>query len=254
MARTKPNTVFVHIMLSRFLLSSRKNRTWQLFPEQLGNNITQKLRTIKKNTTNLKSPFNFNTMELRDRVSAFSQLHKFPRSELKNFSLNKRNFMETQEKIAEKTSKMGHGAMALVKKYGACGIVVYFSVYFVSLGLGVVAVKAGLVTGKQVKDTIEKIPIIRDHVQVEDLEKKVETTAGQFVIAWVICKIIEPLRFIATMAIVKPVHRHIWPLLMKTKPAIKVTSKAQEMFLNPEFITKVQKMNAKLRGSLFRFK
>eukprot|EP00388_Colpodella_angusta_P016364 GDKJ01040532.1.p1 GENE.GDKJ01040532.1~~GDKJ01040532.1.p1 ORF type:complete len:239 (+),score=25.61 GDKJ01040532.1:9-725(+) len=235
-------------MLSRFALAPKLSRTWNFTDSQMGNNLTQKFRTIKLNTVNLKNRMNFNAMELKDRVGSFSQMAKFPKSDLKKFSLQKRSFTATKDTILKKSYT---GGMALIKNYGACGAFVYFGIYFACLGGSFFAVRAGLVTGDQVKRVAESLPIIRDHVETEGLEKKVDTVKGQMFIGWVICKIIEPLRLFAAMALIKPVHRHLWPLLVRTKPATRFTSKTKELLNHPQVQSKIQKMTLKMRASPF---
>ncbi len=121
---------------------------------------------------------------------ATSKPEKTPEQEL-NTHLDK---IEKSEKRKENIGKV----KAFFKKYGLAGVIIYFSLYFATLGALYVGISAGYIRIADVEKWIVKLGLDK-WVDIESLEDKKNAT--NFAFAWIITKFTEPIRFAATLAI-----------------------------------------------------
>lgn len=97
------------------------------------------------------------------------------------------------------------GLRGIWKTYGYAGVGTYFGIYFSSLGLLTVAARRGNLRTATVDSAIKK------YLPVKLADKSSEDTlASQFLVAWVACKLIEPLRLGATLALMPYVRRRFF--------------------------------------------
>ena len=114
----------------------------------------------------------------------------------------------TEAKAAEE--KKGKGISGMIKEYGPIAIVVYLGVYVVTLFSIFVLVQSGI--GLEAKDIIHRIEglsfISQDMKdRVNNMVKDASPTVINFAAAWLATKVTEPLRFMATVALVPTVAR-----------------------------------------------
>ncbi|KAF8821894.1 hypothetical protein IE077_001402 [Cardiosporidium cionae] len=128
----------------------------------------------------------------------------------------KRMIKRLRLKLLENSKKAGHGLMALWKKYRYAGLFTYFGVYGISLWALYVASSQGLITTDNVSSLVKKLNL-QNHINLEHIEK-VDSFRGHLILAWLACKIIEPLRALLALALTPRVARFCWHYGILKKP------------------------------------
>jgi len=101
--------------------------------------------------------------------------------------------------IIARSVKARKGIASLWRLYGWVGIGTYISIYALSLASLFLVVKNGAISGQ---DALRLVSFLHlsDRVDVEKLNS-VDSWWGQFLVAWVLTKVVEPLRALLTLAI-----------------------------------------------------
>lgn len=95
--------------------------------------------------------------------------------------------------------------MNFFKTYGAPGVVVYLTIYVLTVAGFFAAVSSGLLTAETVKSWITALHLEK-HVDT-NLLNRVDSATGRFIIAWIATKIVEPLRLFVAVSITPSVLR-----------------------------------------------
>lgn len=85
------------------------------------------------------------------------------------------------------------------KKYGMIGIVIYFGIYFATLGSLYLALSAGLFNAADVIESVKRYGL-GWLIHTEEISPSAQK-ATTFAVAWLLAKLTEPLRFAITLAI-----------------------------------------------------
>lgn len=106
-------------------------------------------------------------------------------------------------------------ARGIWKTYGYAGVGTYLGIYFSSLGILTIAARYGYLKSPKIEKYLNNPPVrkylpapIERYLTEEG--KKTNTLTSQFMVAWVACKLIEPLRLGATIALMPYVRRRFF--------------------------------------------
>lgn len=109
---------------------------------------------------------------------------------------------ERREQLRENAKESVHGIKKLWKKYGMYGVGIYFGVYFGTIGLFYLALSSSLVSAKDAIFVFKTLGVDR-FMDLTELNPK----AGNFALAWILTKLVEPLRLGFTILITPPISR-----------------------------------------------
>lgn len=104
-------------------------------------------------------------------------------------------------KVSEKSQKFKLFALLTFKKYGKLGAITYFGVYLTTLAGFTIASYNGFLSSEDIKKGLKLLHM--EHIKCPDLDGKF----GRFLVAYVACKMAEPIRLVATIIIVTLVSR-----------------------------------------------
>jgi len=90
----------------------------------------------------------------------------------------------------------------LVREYGALGVAVYIGVYLTTLGSLFAAVETNILPAGDALNMLRRIGADR----LFDLDK-INPSAGNFAVAWILAKFTEPFRMLTTLAILPRIGR-----------------------------------------------
>jgi len=117
----------------------------------------------------------------------------------------KEDLRKFKAQVISRSKNAGKGIMSLWKTYGWVGIGCYATIYVSSLASLFIVVRNGGITSQGLIRTLDTLHM-KDLVDVTKIEN-VNSVWGQFMMAWVMTKVIEPLRAVLAVAITPTVAK-----------------------------------------------
>jgi len=99
-----------------------------------------------------------------------------------------------------------------IRKYGLLGVVIYFGVYFLTLGILFLLLQEGILSTKDVLAWLAERGLDK---LIDPNDMKKSETYANFGVAWVLTKFTEPLRMAVTLAITPGIYKLLRRMIRK---------------------------------------
>jgi hypothetical protein len=194
---------------TNFIFSEMLSRTQNKFVLGLSKRVCNALFNKNSNGRSFNQISSVNTMFL----PTISKIH-LTNASVRHFAtnvppkVNEQPLKEDEQKNPENEPGKAKEAVgkvkAFIKKYGIPGLIIYFAIYFLTLGGLYVGIANGLIRIADVDHWLKKFGLDK-YFDLEQMENKKNYT--NFAFAWIMTKFTEPLRFALTLAITPYVLR-----------------------------------------------